>query len=214
MPGGLGLRRALREYANQPMQRVALRGRLLEPYRRRRFFAFGPAAIVHKPAWIYGPQQMAIGANSLVLQGTWLSVEQPAWDIPAPVLRIGDRVGIRPYCMISASEAIVLEDDVILGAFTSVIDSDHTFSLGRPNVMHNPVETAPVRIGRGTWLAERVAVLRGADIGRCCIVGANSVVRGEIPDYSIAVGAPARVVGVVTGVDADAGAYAPSLWGG
>jgi acetyltransferase-like isoleucine patch superfamily enzyme len=214
MPGGQGLGRALRDYANQPMRRVALRGRLLEPYRRHRFHAFGPAAIVHKPAWLYGAQQMAIGANSLVLQGTWLSVEQPGWDRPAPVLRIGDRVGIRPYCMISATESIVLEDDVIVGAFSSVIDSDHTFSLGNPNVMHNPLETAPVRIGRGTWLAERVAVLRGADIGRCCIVGANSVVRGEIPDYSIAVGAPARVVGEVTGVDADAPSLTPSLWGG
>jgi acetyltransferase-like isoleucine patch superfamily enzyme len=214
MPGGQGLGRVLRDYANQPMRRVALRGRALERYRRRRFYAFGPGAIVHKPAWIYGAHQMAIGANSLVLHGTWLSVEQPGWDRPAPVLRLGDRVGIRPYCMISATESIVLEDDVIVGAFSSVIDSDHTFSLGNPNVMHNPLETAPVRIGRGTWLAERVAVLRGADIGRCCIVGANSVVRGEIPDYSIAVGAPARVVGEVTGVDADAQPFTPSLWGG
>ena len=47
-------------------------------------------------------------------------------------------------------------------------------------------------------------MLRGADIGRCCIIGANSVVKGTIPDYSIAVGAPARVVGEVEGVDADA----------
>ncbi len=214
MPDGLGVRRALRDYTDHPARRVALRGRALEPYRRRRFWAFGPAAIVHKPAWIYGAHQMAIGANSLVLHGTWLSVEQPAWELPTPVLRIGDRVGIRPYCMISASESIVLEDDVIVGAFSSVIDSDHTFSLGRPNVMHNPVETAPVRVGRGTWLAERVAVLRGADIGRCCIIGANSVVRGEIPDYSIAVGAPARVVGKVTGVDAGAPPFTASLWGG
>jgi acetyltransferase-like isoleucine patch superfamily enzyme len=128
------------------------------------------------------------------------------------VLRVGDRVGIRPYCMISASERIVIEDDVIIGAFSSVIDSDHTYSMGRPNVMHNPVETAPVRIGRGTWLAERVAVLKGADIGRCCIIGANSVVRGEIPDYSIAVGSPARVVGQVEGVDADAPPVSERLW--
>jgi acetyltransferase-like isoleucine patch superfamily enzyme len=70
--------------------------------------------------------------------------------------------------------------------------------------MHNPLATAPIRIGRGTWIAERVAVLRGADIGRCCIIGANSVVKGTIPDYSIAVGSPARVVGTVEGVDADA----------
>ncbi len=106
--------------------------------------------------------------------------------------------------MISAANEIVIEDDVIIGAFSSVIDSDHTFSDGQPNVMHNSLRTEPVKIGRGTWLAERVAVLRGASIGRCCIIGANSVVRGDLPDYSIAVGAPARVIGRVEGVDADA----------
>ena len=186
------------------MKRVVLRSRVTSPYWRRRFNHFGDGAILHKPAWVFGPQQMSLGAHSLVLQGTWLSVETPAWDKPAPTLSIGNRVGIRPYCMISAAERIVIEDDVIIAAYSSVIDSDHTFALGQPNVMHNPLETSPIRIGRGTWVAERVAVLRGADIGRCCIIGANSVVKGTIPDYSIAVGAPARVVGQVEGVDADA----------
>jgi lipopolysaccharide O-acetyltransferase len=147
---------------------------------------------------------MSIGAHSLILMGTWLSVESQAWGNAAPSLTIGKRCGIRPYCMISAAERVTIEDDVIIAAFSSVIDSDHTYALGRPNVMHNPIATAPIRIGRGTWIAERVAVLRGADIGRCCIIGANSVVKGTIPDYSIAVGSPARVVGTVEGVDADA----------
>jgi acetyltransferase-like isoleucine patch superfamily enzyme len=194
----------MRELVNQPMRRVVLRSRLTAPWWRRRFHHFGEGAILHKPTWVYGPQQISIGAHSLVLQGTWLSVESQAWDKRAPALSIGKRVGIRPYCMISAAEQIVIEDDVIIAAFSSVIDSDHTYALGRPNVMHNPLETAPIRIGRGTWIAERVAVLRGADIGRCCIIGANSVVKGVIPDYSIAVGSPARVVGQVEGVDADA----------
>jgi acetyltransferase-like isoleucine patch superfamily enzyme len=194
----------VRELMRQPMKRVVLRSRVMAPYWRRRFHHFGDGAIVHKPAWIFGPQQMSIGAHSLVLQGTWLSVESQAWDSRAPTLSIGKRVGIRPYCMISAADRIEIEDDVIIAAYTSIIDSDHTFALGRPNVMHNPLATEPIRIGRGTWIAERVAVLRGADIGRCCIIGANSVVKGSIPDYSIAVGAPARVVGEVTGVDASA----------
>jgi lipopolysaccharide O-acetyltransferase len=193
----------LRDFANQPMKRAVLRSRLTSPYWRRRFHHFGERAILHKPAWVHGPQQMALGANSLVLEGAWLSVESQAWDRPAPTLSIGKRVGIRPYCVISAAERIEIEDDVIIAAFSSVIDSDHTYALGRPNVMHNPLVTAPIRIGRGTWISERVAVLRGANIGRCCIIGANSVVKGEIPDYSIAVGAPARVVGQVEGVDAD-----------
>jgi acetyltransferase-like isoleucine patch superfamily enzyme len=194
------------------MRRVELRGRLTRPWWQRRFAEFGAGSIVHKPAWVYGAHKIAIGRHSLVLQGTWLSVETPAWDSPGPTLQIGDRVGIRPYCMISAAESIVIEDDVIIAAFSSVIDSDHTFSLGRPNVMHNPMATSPIRIGRGTWIAERVAVLRGANIGRCCIIGANSVVRGEIPDYSIAVGAPARVVGKVEGVDASAPPVTDRLW--
>lgn len=202
----------LREFVDQPMKRVVLRSRMMAPYWRRRFHHFGEGAIVHKPAWVYGPQQISIGAHSLVLQGTWLSVESQAWGRPAPTLTIGSRVGIRPYCMISAAERIDIEDDVIIAAFSSVIDSDHTYDLGRPNVMHNPLATAPIRIGRGTWIAERVAVLRGANIGRCCIIGANSVVKGEIPDYSIAVGAPARVVGTVDGVDADLAPAAERLF--
>ena len=194
------------------MRRAALRARLTRPYWTRRFHSFGENTIVHRPGGVFGAHQIAIGDNTLILGGCYLSVETPAWERLAPVLDIGARVGIRPYCMISASESIVIEDDVIIGAFSSVIDSDHTFAEGRPNVMHNPVATSPIRIGRGTWLAERVAVLRGTTIGRCCIVGANSVVRDDLPDYSIAAGAPARVVGRVEGVDADASPITHRLW--
>jgi lipopolysaccharide O-acetyltransferase len=194
------------------MERVELEARLMRPLRTRRFHAFGPGSILHRPLWVYGPQQIAIGADVLILHRAWLSVETPAWDLPAPTIRIGDRVGIRPFCTISAAERIVIEDDVVLSAFSTVIDSDHTFRQGNPNVMHNELATSPVHVGRGTWIGERVAVLRGARIGACCMIGANSVVRGEIPDYSVAVGAPARVVGAVEGVDAHAAAAAARLY--
>jgi acetyltransferase-like isoleucine patch superfamily enzyme len=203
---------ALRDLARYPVRRAQLRAKLLRPYWRRRFDAFGEGTILDRPGSILGHHKIAIGAGSLILGGTHLAVETNAWPTPGPVLRIGDRVGIRPYCFISAAESIVIEDDVIIGALSSVIDSDHTFSLGRPNVMHNPIATSPIRIGRGTWVAERVSVLRGADIGRCCIVGANSVVKDQLPDYSVAVGSPARVVGQVEGVDADAPPFSPTLF--
>jgi acetyltransferase-like isoleucine patch superfamily enzyme len=184
-----------RGYLTDPIYRVIWRGRLMHPWRRRAFAEFGSDSILHRPLWIARPDKVAVGSQVLILHSMWLAVEAPAWDKPGPVVRIGDRAGIRPFCTISAAESIVIEDDVIVSAFTTIIDSDHTFSAGRPNVMHNPMETSPIRVGAGTWIGERVAVLRGSDIGRCCIIGANSVVRGQIPDYSIAVGAPARVVG-------------------
>lgn len=184
----------LMDVVNEPWVRHSLRGKLVAPWRRRRFHGFGKGSVIHKPIAIYGPWQMAIGAHVIVLDGAWLAVERQAWERPAPVLRIGDHVGIRPYCTISAAESVVIEDHVILSAFTTVLDCDHIQVPGVDNVLYNRLETTPTRIGKGTWVGERTAILRGADIGRHCIIGANSVVRGEIPDYSVAVGAPARVV--------------------
>jgi acetyltransferase-like isoleucine patch superfamily enzyme len=52
----------------------------------------------------------------------------------------------------------------------------------------------PVTIGDGSWLGHGTVVLPGASIGRHVVVGANSVVTGVIPDFSVAVGSPARVI--------------------
>jgi serine acetyltransferase len=188
----------IRSWVDQPMKRVGLRAKLLRPYWSLRFHSFGARSILHRPEWVYGPHQISIGDGVMILSHTWLSVEEVAWDRPAPVLRIGDGVGIRPFVTISAAESIEIEENVVISAFTTVIDSDHTVTGDAANVLWNPLETSPVRIGAGTWIGERVAVLRGSSIGRGCVIGANSVVRGEIPDHSIAVGAPARVVGSTT----------------
>jgi acetyltransferase-like isoleucine patch superfamily enzyme len=207
------LRERAGAYVWEPQPRIKLQGRAMHTYRRRQYATFGERSIVHRPLWTLGTHKIAIGSDVLVLHHSWLSVETYAWHKPGPVLRIGDRVGIRPFCTFSVTDGVDVEDDVIIGAYSSVVDNDHTFADGHPNVMHNPLVSSPVRIGRGTWIADRVAVLRGSCIGECCIIGANSVVRGEIPPYSIAVGAPARVVGTVDGVDASAPALASSLWG-
>lgn len=177
------------------MHRVALRARFTRPWYRRRFHGFGQGSVLHRPDWVYGPHRMVVGDRVLILHGAWLAVERQAWDAPEPAIHIGDDTAIRPYCTISAAESVTIESDVVIAAFSTIIDSDHTWDAGRPSVLRNPLATAPVRVGRGTWIGERVAVLRGADIGEFCMIGTNSVVKGTIPDHSVAVGAPARVVG-------------------
>jgi len=178
------------------MRRVVLRARVMRPYWLWRFRGFGSDSVLHRPDWVYGAHQIEIGDHVLVLAHAWLSAERQTWDRPEPAIRLGDGVAIRPYCTISAAESVEIDDNVVLSAFTTVVDSDHSWRDGRSeNIVWNPPVTSPIRIGRGTWVGERVAILRGSKIGRFCIIGANSVVRGEIPDFSVAVGAPARVVG-------------------
>jgi acetyltransferase-like isoleucine patch superfamily enzyme len=51
-----------------------------------------------------------------------------------------------------------------------------------------------VRIGAGAWLGHGTIVLPGATIGRHVVVGAGAVVTGDLPDFCVAIGNPARVV--------------------
>ena len=192
------LRRLEREFhtlKDEPLRRVILRNRPLRPFRRRQFHAFGRESLIDRPCWLYGTQHIAVGDGVIILEHGWLAVERVAWQRPPPVLDIGSRVAIRVGCTISAAESIVIDDDVGMGAYVTVIDSRHTWSGGRPNPMHNPIVTQPIRIGRGTWLADRVTVAGGAEIGEQCAVGPNTVVSAKIPDFSIVIGNPGRVVG-------------------
>ena len=49
-----------------------------------------------------------------------------------------------------------------------------------------------MRIGEGTWVGSAAVVM--ADVGRHCVIGAGAVVTRPLPDYSVAVGVPARVI--------------------
>jgi hypothetical protein len=56
------------------------------------------------------------------------------------------------------------------------------------------ITKSPVRIGPDCWLGTKVTVLRGTTIGRGCVVAAHCLVNADVPDYSVAVGVPVRVV--------------------
>ena len=51
-----------------------------------------------------------------------------------------------------------------------------------------------MRIGPDVWVGAKASVLRGSTIGRGCVIAAHAVVRGDIPDFSVVGGIPARVL--------------------
>jgi acetyltransferase-like isoleucine patch superfamily enzyme len=185
----------LRELLESPHRRVAFRGRLLRPWWRRRFQSFGEGSVLDRPRWIVGAHEIAIGDRVTILQGAWLAAERDAWGGERPAISIGDDVTIRTDVTISAAAGIEIEDGVLIAGGVTIVDSDHTMDGGAVNPAYNPLRAEPIRIGRGSWLAEGVVVTRGSVVGEGCVIGANAVVRGDIPPHSVAAGAPARVVG-------------------
>ena len=189
-----------------PHARAALRAAVLRPYRRRRFAQFGERSIVDRPRWLRGTHKIAIGSGVIILRDAWIAAELGTWDRPEPAITIGDDVAMNTGCTITAAERVRIGHGVLMAANVLVIDCDHTLDGPHLQPAYNPLLTSPVTIGDGTWLGQNAVVLRGASIGERCIIGANSVVRGEIPPRSVAVGAPARVVGSVPERPSDTGA--------
>jgi acetyltransferase-like isoleucine patch superfamily enzyme len=112
-----------------------------------------------------------------------------------PELRIGNRVTATGGLQISALERIIIEDDVMFASNIFICDGLHGYSTVDIPFKYQPMfKIAPIIIKRGCWIGQNVVVLPGVTIGEMSIIGANSVVNQSIPDRSIAVGSPARII--------------------
>ncbi len=109
-------------------------------------------------------------------------------------LRIGDKVvfgkdnTVNCYLDVEIGAASIVADGVY------VTDFDHRIDDVQRPIKDQGIVKTPVRIGPDCWVGTKVSVLRGTRVGRGSVLGAHAVVRGDIPEYSVAVGIPARVV--------------------
>ncbi len=110
---------------------------------------------------------------------------------PYAQVEIDPGVYIGPYSIIAES---VIGRDVIIGSYVSVIGGrrNHNFSDLETPIRFQGNSHEPVHIGEDSWIGNQAIIM--ADVGKKCVIGAGSVVVDDIPDYSVAVGNPARVV--------------------
>ena len=101
---------------------------------------------------------------------------------------IGSNVKIQNN--VSVYTGVILEDDVFCGpscVFTNVINPRSQI------VRRGEYQTTLVR--RGATIGANATIVCGATIGRYAFLGAGAVVRGDVPDYALMLGVPARQKG-------------------
>lgn len=118
-----------------------------------------------------------------------------------PSLRFGKNVQLNDYNHIVAMDSISIGDNVLMASHIFISDNSHGSYKGDENdsnpdtaPIQRDYSTSPVIIGDNSWICEGVMVMPGTKIGKGCVIGAHSIVRGDIPDYTIAAGNPARVI--------------------
>jgi acetyltransferase-like isoleucine patch superfamily enzyme len=165
--------------------------------RATRFGAFGAGSLLRYPLGaVYNERYIRIGRGTLIGPDVALAAGMlPGQEMVSdPVITIGDRCLIGRGSGIVGHLSIEIGDDVYTGHYVYITDQNHGYDRTDVPISRQTQPERPVVIGAGSWIGHGTVVLPGARIGKGCVIGANSVVAGTIPDHSIAVGAPAKVV--------------------
>jgi acetyltransferase-like isoleucine patch superfamily enzyme len=141
----------------------------------------GPGVVVKHPETMELGDGVFIGAQTMI---------QGRFD---GICRIGNRVWIGPQSYFDARN-LVIEDFVGWGPGGKVLGSAHTGDPVNIPIIATPLVIKPVVIGAGADIGTNATVLPGVHIGPHSIIGAGAVVTGDVPEYAIAAGVPARIV--------------------
>lgn len=108
-------------------------------------------------------------------------------------LTLEDGVHIRPFATIHCVNRIRIGEGTLIGPGVVIVDFEHFY--GDPKEEIGEVgETAPIDIGKYCMIGANSTILKGVTLGDYCIVGAGSVVTKSFPGKSVIAGIPAKLI--------------------
>jgi acetyltransferase-like isoleucine patch superfamily enzyme len=133
--------------------------------------------------------RLTVGAGTLLEPGVWLTAPGAAR------ISIGEGCFLNLGVMVAAMELVEIGSDCMFANGCFVTDANHRFDDRHQPVTWQGFSTrGPTRVGDNTWCGANVVITSGVTVGERCVIGANSVVTTDLPPFSIAAGAPARVL--------------------
>lgn len=160
---------------------------------KRVFRKIGTKSILLSPLKIQCGKNISIQDHVSIGYKTWLAAN-PLTGETTCTLEIGDGCYIGNFNHIYATKSIIIESNVLTADKVYISDNLHDYRNPYLPIIKQPiVQINSVVIGSGSWIGENACII-GAKIGKNCVIGANSVVTKNIPDYCVAVGAPAKII--------------------
>lgn len=171
------------------------RAKLYTALLSRCFYASGSQTSISPPLRFANLALIELGSGVTIHSNCWIHALRREGDPRAAKIILRDHVCIGMGATISAAKRIEIGENVFTARNVYISDHGHEFhDVAVPTAQQGIGSVAEVSIGEDTWIGQNAVILPGVRIGRHCVIGANSVVNGDIPDYCVAVGAPARTV--------------------
>jgi len=139
------------------------------------------------PVGVSGTAAITIGSRSRIGAYTELQTND------AGSIVLGTDIRINRGCTIVSYASITIGDFAIIGEYVTIRDANHGMQTHEP-MRYQPHVSEPIVIGGDVWIGRGACILPGVRIGNGAVIGANSVVTRDIPEFAIAAGMPAQVI--------------------
>lgn len=123
----------------------------------------------------------------------WIEHGAVLWAFGGAI-RLGQRVFVGPHAVIYGHGGVEIGEWSMVSMGAVILSSNHTIPAMDRAMRWEPDELRPTKIGRDVWIGANAVILGGATLGDGVVVGAGSVVRGEVPAGHVVAGAPAKFV--------------------
>ncbi len=131
--------------------------------------------------------RIRLGNDILVGRSTILSCNEA-------VIETGDLISIGPFCFFASKGGIRLGSGVSIGSGTHLMAGGHVSADPEVAILKQARTALGITVEDNVWIGSGTKVLDGVTIGRNSIVAAGSVVSKDVPEYSVVMGNPARVI--------------------
>ncbi|HSN47195.1 MAG TPA: sugar O-acetyltransferase [Flavobacterium sp.] len=123
--------------------------------------------------------------------GANLYIEPPFFCDYGYNIVCGDNVYFNVNCVVLDGAPIKIGSNVFFAPHVQIYTANHPLEAESRKTLENAL---PISIGDDCWIGGNSVILPGITIGNGCVIGAGSVVTKDIPDNSLAVGNPAKVI--------------------
>lgn len=152
-----------------------------------------PDSFFGKGVQVCGVKNLSVGAGSCIGDDTWLNVCIRDDKVR---LKIGKCVLIGRRDVISTGGEMEIGDYCIFAPNVYVGDVDHDYQndIYKPILLRGSTDNRKLVIEESCWMAMNCVIAGQLTIGRCSVVGANSVVTRDVPAFSVVAGNPAKLI--------------------
>jgi acetyltransferase-like isoleucine patch superfamily enzyme len=155
---------------------------------------FGKGVTLERGVIIDGLSRNGIEFGDNVMIGPYTVIRASMLSNLGAGVKMGSNSAVDAYSCLGATGPITIGENVIMGQHISFHAENHNYERVDIPIKHQGTRRIGIVIEEDCWVGSNTTFLDGAHVGRGCVIAAGSLVRGEIPAYSIVAGAPARVL--------------------